>query len=192
MAIVAGAIGPLAAALLLAWPEQVPRGPVHYPFTVTGFTVAQVVFFLHHWGLLAALVALCLSGALGRSRVARVGGWLAVAGMLGLTFAELNTIRFAEWDFAKANSGVVGASYGVSTNLIGLGLLIAGVGVARAGVWSGWRRWIPLTIGIATFVELTPGMFGGFVIARLAIAFWMFLFALLGQSLRVEAITSRA
>jgi hypothetical protein len=185
--LVAGALGLLAAGLLLAWPEQVAKGPVHYPFTVEGFTVAQIAFFLHHWGLVVALVALCLSGALGPGRAARAGGWLAVAGMLGLTFAELNTIRYAEWDFDTANAGLLGATYGVTTNLVGLGLLVAGVGAVRARVWSGWRRWLPLIIGIATFVELTPGMFGGFVIARLAIAVWMLLFALLGQGLRAES-----
>ena len=66
-----------------------------------------------------------------------------------------------------------------------------GSDTARCGAPSGWRRWTPLVVGIATFVELTPGMFGGFVIARLAIGFWLLLFAALGQSLRVEA-ASRA
>jgi hypothetical protein len=185
--VVSGALGPLLAGVLLAWPEQVPKGPLHYPFTAAGFTFAQVGFFLHHWGLVVPLVALCVSGALGTGRVARFGGWLAVAGMLGLTFAELNTIRYAEWDFDKANAGLVGATYGISTNLIGLGLIIAGIAVARAGVWTGWRRWMPLVIGIATFVELTPGMFAGFVVARLAIGLWLLLFALLGHGLRVES-----
>lgn len=46
---------------------------------------------------------------------------------------------------------------------------------------------MPLVIGIATCVELTPGMFGGFVIARLAIGNWMLLFGALGQALREEA-----
>ncbi|ADU49340.1 hypothetical protein Intca_2839 [Intrasporangium calvum DSM 43043] len=54
-------------------------------------------------------------------------------------------------------------------------------------VWPGRRRWTPLAIGIATFAVLTPGMFGGFVIARLAIGLWMLLFTALGWSLHIEA-----
>jgi hypothetical protein len=187
VAVIAGLSGPVLSAALLLWPEQVAKGPVHYPFTTSMFTAAQVFFFVHHWGLVIGLIALVRSGALGSSRVARIGGWIAVVGMLGLTFAELNTIRYADWDFEKANAGLVGATYGVTTNLIGLGLLLAGVGVLRAKVWIGWYRWIPLAIGIATFVELTPGMFAGFVIARLAIGLWLFLFALLGFGLRSSA-----
>ncbi len=37
------------------------------------------------------------------------------------------------------------------------------------------------------FVVVTPGMFGGFVVARLAIGFWMLLFAALGWSVYVES-----
>jgi len=42
---------------------------------------------------------------------------------------------------------------------------------------------MPLAIGIATFTVVIPGMFGGFVIARLAIGAWLLLFAALGWSL---------
>jgi hypothetical protein len=185
--LVTGLLGGLAAVVLLVWPPQIAKGPVSYPFTTTGFTIAQVAFFVHHIGLVIVVGGLAVSGAVGPRRYARWGVWLALVGMVGLTLAELNTIRFAEWDFDKANAGLLGATYGT----IGLGLLLAGVGALRARVWSGWRRWTPLVIGVATFVELTPGMFGGFVIARLAIGFWMLLFAALGQSLRVEA-SSRA
>jgi hypothetical protein len=50
---------------------------------------------------------------------------------------------------------------------------------------------MPLVIGVATFVELTPGMFGGYVIARLAIGLSMLLFAALGWSVYKES-ASRA
>jgi hypothetical protein len=185
--LVTGLSGPVAAAVMLAWPPQIAPGPLSYPFTRNGFFVAQTIFFLHHIGLVIPLCALASSGAMGERRWARGGAWVAFAGMLMLTFAELNTMRFAEMDAAAANAGLPGATYGIATNLIGIGMLIAGAGVLRAHAWSGWRRWMPLAIGIATFVELTPGMFGGYVIARLAIGFWILLFAALGQALRTEA-----
>ena len=106
---------------------------------------------------------------------------------MALTFCELLAMRYADWNSDTANAGLMGTSYGISVTLIGLGMLAAGVGVLRAGVWHGWRRWTPLAIGIATFAVVTPGMFGGFVIARLAIGSWLLLLAALGWSLYVES-----
>ena len=104
-----------------------------------------------------------------------------------LTASELLAMRYADWDFDTANAGLMGASYGIACTVTGLGMLVAGVGVLRAGVWTGWRRWTPLAIGIAEFAILTPGMFGGFVAARLVIGFWMLLFGALGWAMYVEA-----
>jgi hypothetical protein len=185
--VISGLAGALAAAVMLAWPPAVPSTLLSYPFTRTGFLTAQAFFFVHHIGLVIPLWAFAASGAVGTNRVFRGGAWLAVAGMVLLTLAELNTMRFADWNVDAANKGAMGAVYGIACNAIGLGMILAGAGTLRARVWSGWRRWVPLVIGIATFVELTPGMFGGFVIARLAIGFWILLFAAFGQSLRAEA-----
>jgi hypothetical protein len=184
---VAGLLGPPLAALMLLWPAQVAKGLLSYPFTRTGFLIVQTGFFVHHIGLVVLLIGFARSGAAGTGRIFRGAMWLAVIGMTLLSLAELNTMRYADWSTDKANAGAMGATYGIACNAIGLGLLVAGVGVLRARVWSGWRRFMPLIIGIATFVELTPGMFGGFVIARLAIGFWILLFAGLGHSLRAES-----
>ena len=176
---------------MLTWPPQSPEGHLSYPFTSTGFLVIQTWFFVHHLGLVTVLVALARSGAVGERRLARAGAWLGVVGMVMLTCMELFATRYAEWDTKAANEGVMGAGYGVSTSLVGLGMLGAGVGVLRARIWSGWRRFIPLLLGITLFLVVTPGMFGGFVIARLAIGTWMALYAALGWSLVVEAGRSR-
>ncbi|CAN5878482.1 hypothetical protein BH24ACT15_BH24ACT15_37930 [soil metagenome] len=137
-------------------------------------------FFVHHLGLVLVVAAVATSGSGGTGRLIRGGAWAAVIGMVALTFAEVLAMRYADWDNDTANAGLMGTSYGISVTVIGLGMLVAGVGVLRAGVWSGWRRWTPLAIGIATFAVVTPGMFAGFVVARLAIGFWMLLFAALG------------
>lgn len=185
--LVTGVLGAISALVLLYWPPQIAEGPVSYPFTTTGFLIAQAWFFVHHFGLVIALTALAVSGAVGNGRFVRGGAWLAVIGMILLTFTELLAMRYADWDFDTANAGVMGTSYGVACTVIGLGMIVAGVGVLRAGVWTGWRRWVPLAIGVALFAVVTPGMFGGFVIARLAIGFWMLQFAALGWSLHAES-----
>jgi hypothetical protein len=182
-----GLLGALSALVMLLWPPRVADELVSYPFTRAGFYIAQGWFFVHHFGLVLALVALAMSGALGKGRFARGGGWTAVIGMVALTLSELLAMRYADWQNDTANAGLMGTAYGISVSLIGLGMLAAGIGVLRAGAWHGWRRWMPLAIGIATFTVVTPGMFGGFVIARLAIGSWLLLFAALGWSLYVES-----
>lgn len=182
-----GVLGALSALVLLFWPPQIAEGPVSYPFTSTGFLIAQAWFFVHHFGLIVALLALAVSGAIGNGRFARGGARLAIIGMVLLTCTELLAMRYAEWDNDTANAGLMGTSYGIASTVVGVGMIVAGVGVLRAGVWSGWRRWTPLAIGVTVFAVLTPGMFGGFVMARLAIGFWMLTFAALGWSLIAES-----
>ena len=180
-----GLLGTFSALLMLIWPPQVDEELVSYPFTTAGFYIAQSWFFVHHFGLVLMLLAFALSGALGRFW--RGGAWTAVVGMVALTFSELLAMRYADWHNESANAGLMGAAYAISVTAIGLGMLAAGVGVLRAGVWHGWWRWTPVAIGMATFAVVTPGMFGGFVIARLAIGSWLLLLAGLGWSLHVES-----
>jgi hypothetical protein len=182
-----GLLGALSALVMLLWPPQVAEELVSYPFTTAGFYIAQGWFFVHHVGLVLALVALAMSGAPGTGRLGRGGAWAAVVGMLALTFSELLAMRYADWHNDTANAGLMGLCYGISVTVIGLGMLAAGIGVSRAGAWHGWRRWTPLAIGIATYAVVSPGMFGGFVIARLAIGSWLLLFAALGWSLYIES-----
>lgn len=185
--VAAGALGALSAVVLLMWPPQVAPGPVSYPFTSTGFGIAQTWFFVHHFGLIAVLAGLAASGAVGSGRIARIGAWSAVVGAVMLAGAELLAMRYANTEFTLAYAGPMGAAYGIATTLIGVGMIAAGIGVLRTNRWSGWHRWIPLAIGITEFVVLTPGIFAGFVAARIVIGSWMLLFGLLGWGLRAES-----
>lgn len=182
-----GALGAVSALVLLLWPAQSPDTLYSYPFTTRGFLVAQAWFFVHHLGLLPALVVLARSPGITGGRVARAGAWLAVLGMAGLSLAELLAMRYGELDNDVANEGPAGAAYGVTVTAIGIGMVLAGIGVARTRAWPGWHRWTPLAVGVAVFVAVTPGMFGGFVAARLVIGLWFLLFATLGWSLYRDA-----
>ena len=182
-----GVLGAFSAALMLTWPAQVPETVLSYPFSPIGFRNIQLWFCVHHLGLLALLVGLVLSGAVGGGWSARASAWVGVAGMVMLTGMELFAIPFATTDTQAANEGIMGAGYGIATTVIGLGMLGAGAGVLRAGRWSGWRRWIPLLLGLSLFGVVTPAMFGGFVAARLGIGSWMLVFAALGLALVIES-----
>ena len=181
-----GVLGALSALVLLFWPPQIAEGPVSYPFTSTGFLIAQAWFFVHHFGLIVALLALAVSGAIGNGRFARGGARLAIIGMVLLTCTELLAMRYAEWDNDTANAGLMGTS-GIASTVVGVGMIVAGVGScaqASGRDGAGGRRW---PSGVTVFAVLTPGMFGGFVMARLAIGFWMLTFAALGWSLIAES-----
>jgi len=185
--LITGIVGALCVIPMLAWPVESPEGLVRYPFTPAAFQAMQTWFFVHHIGLVVGAVAFALSGATGPGRFGRIAAWLSVIGMIGLTGMELFAIQFAEWDNKVASMGVMGAGYGITTNLVGLGMLGAGVSVLRARIWSGFWRFVPLLIGITHFVLVTPAIFSnGYVIARLAIGTWMALFAALGWGLMAE------
>jgi hypothetical protein len=55
--------------------------------------------------------------------------------------------------------------------------------VIQSGRWQGWRRVLPLILGVYVFVPLTPALFASYVLARLAIGGWMLGFAFLGWAL---------
>ncbi|HEY5855373.1 MAG TPA: hypothetical protein VIW24_15325 [Aldersonia sp.] len=186
---VAGLLGAASALVLLLWPPQVADDVVSYPFTSTGFRVVQVWFFVQHLGLLVLLVGLARSRAMGTGRSFGAAAWLAVAGMIALSATELLAMRYADWDFDTANAGVMGTAYGIACTAVGAGMLVVGIGVLRCGRWSGWHRWTPIAVGVGLFVVVTPGLFAGFVAARLVIGFWMVQFAALGWSLHAETAT---
>lgn len=183
LSVLAGLLGVASAAVLLVAPPAVGPDRLSYPFTAQGFMVAQVWFAVHHLGLTAGILGLLRSGALGPSRLGLVGTWGAMAGMLLLSATELLAISSASGPVTDAQGGLLGGLYGLSTTVAGAGLILAGVAVLRPGLWSGWRRFVPLALGIWVFVPMTPALFAGFVVARFAIGGWMAGFALLGWAL---------
>jgi hypothetical protein len=154
-----------------------------YPYTPAGYVVAAIVFALNHALLLVAMVGLGQSGALGNRAFGRVGVWMSVAGWGVLTLCEIDSITLANATEAAAKADPLAAGYGLGTILTGVGLILAGVAVARQGAFTGWARYVTLACGIAVFGIVVPGLMGPFVLGRLAIAVWMLLLAALGLAL---------
>ena len=178
----AGVLGAVSAAVVVVWPDQVAESRYSYPFTPTGYAVAQVFFAAQHLALLAGLVAL-VRVTRGSSRTTRVGAWIAVVGMLGLTGCELFALTAADAATTSEAADAVNASYGGPTVVLGLGLVLAGAGLLRRPVLTGADRWVVLVLGAWIFVVLLPALFGPLVAGRLAIGTWMLLFAWLGAAL---------
>lgn len=173
----AGLLGAASGVFLATVSPAVADDRYSYPLSALGFVLIQCWFVVQHGGLLAGLVALERSGATGGPRL---GLRAAAVGMVLLTLTEVLAIAAARSNYSGLLTGVLDALYGVSTLVIGMGLVGAGVAVLRARVWIGWRRWVPLLTGAYVFVPMMPLMFAGFLGARLAITGWMLLFALLG------------
>lgn len=179
----AGVLGLASAVFLIVVEPAVGRDRFSYPFPPGGFAVAQVWFFVHHFGLVAGLYGLWRSGAVGTGRLGRWGAFGAIVGMGLLTGAELVAISGSDSAYPSARTDMIGSLYGIASMLIGVTLIMAGIAVIRTGRWQGWRRVVPLVLGVYVFVPLTPALFASFVLARLAIGGWMLGFALLGWAL---------
>lgn len=186
--VVAGLVGALAGVFLALLPAQVPPDRYSYPLATGSFVAIQVLFCLQHLGLIPALLGVRRSGVAGTGALGAWGLATAVTGMSLLALVELVAISAAGSGVTGQPSGVLNVLYGATSFLIGLGLATAGVAILRAGRWTGWRRALVLVIGVYVFVPLTPALAGPFALARLAIAVWMLLFAVLGWSLVNQAI----
>jgi hypothetical protein len=103
--------------------------------------------------------------------------------MLGLSALELIAISAKDSPYPSTRTDTIEAWYAVASTAIGVFLVVAGIAVLRAKVWTGWQRYLPLALGIYVFVPLTPGIFGPFVVARLVITGWMAVFAVFGWAL---------
>lgn len=172
-----GLLGAISGLVLAAVPPSVSPDRYSYPLDAGAWRAAQLWFGVQHLGLLAGLLALGRSGAAGSGRLASSGHLLSVGGLGLLTLTEFAAIGAATAPTTGAWADAMNTLYGVSTLGTGLGLLLLGTAVVRAGRWSGWARWLPLALGVWVFVPLTPALVLSFLGARLAISGWMLLFA---------------
>ncbi len=154
-----------------------------YPYTPTGYVLAELTFILNHVLLLVGVLGLARSGAAGTGRLARVGLWASAIALVALTLCEVASIARADSAYPTPRTDALGAGYGVASILIGVGLILAGVAVARTHHWTGWARYTVLISGVAVFVIVIPGVFGTFLAGRLVLVTWMLMFAALGLAL---------
>lgn len=184
-----GLVGFTQAIGVIAIPTSISEERYSYPFTETGYVVAQLSFFLQHLPLIAGLILLLDLPPVRASRTARAGIGAGVAGMVLLALMELVAISAAGEATDSSRAELVNGLYGVPTILIGVGLLVGGSALLRSKPASiDTPRWVPLVVallGAWVFVPLLPAIMGPHEAGRLAIGGWMLLFAALGWGLRV-------
>lgn len=185
--IAAGLVGTAAGVLLVVVEPVVAEDRYSYPLSPGGFATIQAFFFVHHFGLLAGLYGLWRSGAVGSRLPARWGAVGAVAGMGLLTLTELVVISAADAAYPSAQTDVMDMLYGVSSLVIAVGMIMAGVAVMRAGRWRGWHRFVPLALGVYVIGPMGPLLMASYDLARFGIGGWMLGFAALGWALVAAA-----
>ena len=180
--VLAGALGAACAVAVLLTPPQVPVERFSHPFDDTWFVVAQLVFAVQHLAMLAGVLGLAAL-APRPSRPWRVGLVLAGAGLVLLAGCEVVGLTATRALGSSRVAGLVEASYGLPTAMVGLGFVLCGWVVLRRRLLP-WGRGLPLAFGVWVFVVLVPALGGSDVAGRLAIGGWMVLFLLLGVALR--------
>ncbi len=106
-----------------------------------------------------------------------------MAGMALLAVTELVAISGARSAYPSARTDLLDGLYGISSILIGVTLIMAGIAVIRMQRWQGWASAVPLLLGVYVFVPMIPALMGPHLLARLSIGGWMLGFAALGWAL---------
>ncbi len=141
------------------------------------FLCIETFWTISYLMLLLGVLGLVHADAAGNSRLGKIGLGVAVLGRLLFIAVEITLLT--AFDHPQT-------LLGLAAPLTGLGMLLAGIAVLRAGRWQGWHRFTPLLCGLYTFVVLLPA----FAIARgpnfLALGGWGVCWLLLGVALRDE------
>ena len=135
--------------------------------------------------MLAGVVGLARSGAVGDSVVGRIALGAALAGQSLFIVAEPAAI-------AGANNAIQETIYGIGSLLVILGMTAAGVMVLLSKRWHGWHGWTPLLWGLYLLVVLPVAMALRGSAASLALGLWGLPTLLLSLALWQEASERRA
>ena len=121
-----------------------------YPWSSGALVPVSVLWASLHVLVFIGLLGFARSGLAGSSRSARLGTTLALVGTALLFVGELASIPIRTQRTADTGAAIVGAVFGLAILLTAVGFLTAGIATLRARLWHGWRRFTPLSAGIAT------------------------------------------
>jgi hypothetical protein len=143
-------------------------------------------------GLTGGAAGLLLAGATGT-------GWQKKAGFCGLIFNLLGAVSYVAgtifiYNFPDRATKQIFTPLG--SLLLTIGMLKLGVAVLSAGVWRGWRRYIPLLVGLYFPFQLPLQMV--FFLGRgkgpnaLLLGVWGILWAFLGVAIWTNILRAEA
>lgn len=161
----------------------VDRNQWSYPLDATGYTLLQTWWVIQYLGVTLGLAALQRTGAVGSGNLGKFGHYGAVTGMIGIAATELAAISAANDTTTTTRAGILVSMYGVFTIVIAIALTLEGVAVLWTAKWQGWKRRLPLVLGLWVLVPMLPSLSLSAYWATFVIAGWMLLFAALGWAL---------
>lgn len=140
------------------------------------FGLVAALNAVSHLLLLAGVVGLARAGVAGRGILAITGLGVTMLGWAVLVLAEMVWLSGATPD----------ALYGIATLALGLGPILGGIAIARAGRWTGWHRFTLLAGGLYVPLVLLPSMTMPGLAMNYAIGLWGVCWLLVGVALRME------
>ena len=125
-----------------------------YPWSSSSLVPISILWASLHVLVFVGVLGFARSGLAGKSRGARVGVALALAGTALLCIGELASIAVRDQQVGDTGAELVGAIFAIGIVLSAVGFLSSGVSTIRANLWRGWRRYTPLGAGIWTTLLL--------------------------------------
>jgi hypothetical protein len=125
-----------------------------YPWSSSALVPISILWACLHVLVFIGVLGFARSRLAGASRGARFGPLLALVGTALLFVGELASIPIRDQRTDEIGAAIVGAIFGIASLLTAAGFLAAGIATLRARLWRGWRRFTPLSAGIATCVLL--------------------------------------
>jgi hypothetical protein len=129
-----------------------------YPWSSHTAVIAYVVFGAMEALVLTGVLAWQRSGVAGSGRAARVGFPLAAVGTALIVVGHFASLPVRNQTIHDTGAQFVSGIFGAGTVLSAVGLVLAGWATLRAGVWQGWRRFVPLAIGAVTVALIGVGL----------------------------------
>ena len=112
-----------------------------------GFYATETAWLVVHLLILVGLVGLVRSDAVGAQARGTRGFKVAIAGRLVFLVGEVAAIVVGHDDLFL---------FPVAAVLTGVGMIVGGVAIVRAGQWTGALRFAPLAMGAYPFVAMFP------------------------------------
>ena len=152
-----------------------------YPWSSDAFVPVSLVLAALYVLVFIGVLGFARSGVAGPGRSARVGTVVALTGTAVLFAAQLLSIPIADQRLDDTGAGLVSAVFGSGGVLSAIGFIVAGIATVRARRWDGWRRYVPLAIGIwlvaLNGLVVTPALAAavalyGLLLTALGVALW--------------------
>ena len=133
---------------------DVPDDRWSYPWSSSALVPMSILWASLHVLVFLGVLGFARSGLAGTTRTARGGLALALGGTALLFVGELASIPVRHQGVDDTGAAIVGGVFAAATVLTAVGFLAAGIATVRARLWRGWRRFAPLSVGIAACVLL--------------------------------------